>query len=858
MKQKRVKDVLKVALRLTFGRRSRLISSIIGISLGFTMAFSLQILLNTVKVSSDNAVVEQYGNYDLMIGYQTSKQMLHPSDIRFIKTIPGIASSTPELYPYLEFGGTQNNTVYVGTANNPLSQQVKNQKIESGHFPTRNEIAVNQTFLKLHGYRVGDTITLPIPQHASQRVKIVGLLSNDNLSNAPPVVLFNISWLRELTDNLNNTTVVVVKLHNHVSIATVETAIRSRLPRVYIDTRPNVVNQKKNLDGLLPIVLALSIMSIIASSLILFSTMQIAIQERLREYATLRLLGASRVQLVLMVITESTLLGGFGVLLGLASSIALSLALSSIVCSFLNVPPIGISIPIRTLSVMIPIAIMFTATVGSLPAMAAASVPPVTAFRQSFKTQGEIGFVQGRIMPLMFCVTVGLVIYFVFYPRSTWVDLSVSIAMIVISFAGIPGLATRGTSLVTAAMFMFNKAEKSIAFRNALRHMSKSKAIISILSLSMTLAIAGASLLIALDVQTQSSIKNEYPTQLTLSSALGTSGGFSNKLYSAVSTIPGVKAVYDLTPIICKTVYSNEGYNRSNVSVNTSQVEMALEGVPIQQIANLMHVKILHGTISPSAMAKGGVVVTEADAEHFHLSVGTVITLDPLSGLGTPHVAQKNIHVTVVGVVSDIPTLHGYTQYLYASPEFVSRTYGVDNIQNIQVDISEAVDKNQTIQSIETELHNPLYSHVTLVNREQLLRNLRVELEQRIAMLGIGIFCLASLAFLGLINGVASNLRERIREFAVLRAIGSSKRQVVRIIMLEGVFLAAFGSFLGSFCGTGLGLVLMKVILGDEGYFPVLFTMAMFLIGAGMGVVAPFLPAMAISRHNTSDMLQQD
>ena len=58
-------------------------------------------------------------------------------------------------------------------------------------------------------------------------------------------------------------------------------------------------------------------------------------------------------------------------------------------------------------------------------------------------------------------------------------------------------------------------------------------------------------------------------------------------------------------------------------------------------------------------------------------------------------------------------------------------------------------------------------------------------------------------AFLGIVNTLALSVHERRREVGLLRAVGTSRAQVRRMIVLESVLIALFGGVVG----IGLGLI---------------------------------------------------
>jgi putative ABC transport system permease protein len=67
-------------------------------------------------------------------------------------------------------------------------------------------------------------------------------------------------------------------------------------------------------------------------------------------------------------------------------------------------------------------------------------------------------------------------------------------------------------------------------------------------------------------------------------------------------------------------------------------------------------------------------------------------------------------------------------------------------------------------------------------------------------------------AVLGIVNTLVTAVLERRREFAALRAIGASRRQVERLVLWEAAYLGLIGAALGVVGGLLLALLLIHVI----------------------------------------------
>lgn len=106
---------------------------------------------------------------------------------------------------------------------------------------------------------------------------------------------------------------------------------------------------------------------------------------------------------------------------------------------------------------------------------------------------------------------------------------------------------------------------------------------------------------------------------------------------------------------------------------------------------------------------------------------------------------------------------------------------------------------------------------------------------------------------------------QRTRDFALLRCVGATKRQVLRSIRLEALALGILSSLIGLAVGAGLGIGLVALIrnrapgarLGEATLSPAWFVGA-FLVGTVVTLVAAWLPTRRATRVSPLAALQPD
>jgi putative ABC transport system permease protein len=115
------------------------------------------------------------------------------------------------------------------------------------------------------------------------------------------------------------------------------------------------------------------------------------------------------------------------------------------------------------------------------------------------------------------------------------------------------------------------------------------------------------------------------------------------------------------------------------------------------------------------------------------------------------------------------------------------------------------------------------------------------------------LFALIALpSLLTTLNTLAISVLERTREIGMLRAVGTTRRQVRRIVLGEALLLAAFGTLFGIVAGLYLGY-LLELAINAIG-FPSVFVVpwegivAAAVIGLLVGAVAAIVPARKAAR----------
>lgn len=121
------------------------------------------------------------------------------------------------------------------------------------------------------------------------------------------------------------------------------------------------------------------------------------------------------------------------------------------------------------------------------------------------------------------------------------------------------------------------------------------------------------------------------------------------------------------------------------------------------------------------------------------------------------------------------------------------------------------------------------------------------------------LFAIASIAVLvgavGIINTMLMSVIERTGELGVLRATGWTRRDVMRLVLLESAGLGLAGGALG--CGAGAGIVaLAGALLPLRPVVTPALVLGSFALAVGLGVVGGLYPAWRAARLNPIEAIR--
>jgi putative ABC transport system permease protein len=300
--------------------------------------------------------------------------------------------------------------------------------------------------------------------------------------------------------------------------------------------------------------------------------------------------------------------------------------------------------------------------------------------------------------------------------------------------------------------------------------------------------------------------------------------GFSRALVTDLRELPEVGAVSGM---------------RVGGSFKITGSERPVAAIDGDSFASIVDVGVKSGSFA--GLADNGVMVHRDSAKTLHLKVGDTVRVVWKNG-----VVQD---LTVRGIFSDASVLNANwmvdnSVYEAANPASTNDQFaGATVAAGVPLDTARAA-----IAKIADQ-----FPQVKVQDQSEFRKSQVDQLNQLLAIVYGLLFFAVGIAILGIANTLALSVFERTREFGLLRAVGTTRRQLKRAVRWEAVIVSLFGALLGLVVGLPLGIVTTKGMrsLGVTTTSLPIATIVVVLFAAILaGIFAAIWPARRAARLN--------
>ncbi|HWO47751.1 MAG TPA: FtsX-like permease family protein, partial [Solirubrobacterales bacterium] len=256
-----------------------------------------------------------------------------------------------------------------------------------GHPPRGpTEASLDKAAADTADLKPGDKIKL-ISQGDLETFRLVGLTQLGSASfGGASIAQVTLPVAQRLTHKRGRFDQISVAADDGVSAAALKRRIAKRMPTgVRVETAQENADRasdeiRKGLGFLRTFLLVFGFIAVFVGSFLIFNTFSITVAQRISEFGMLRTLGASRPQILTMVMVEAMGVGLLGALLGIAGGFLIAAAINALFEAIgIDLPTTSLVLETRTVVVALLVGLLVTLVSSLIPALRSTRVPPIAA-----------------------------------------------------------------------------------------------------------------------------------------------------------------------------------------------------------------------------------------------------------------------------------------------------------------------------------------------------------------------------------------------------------------------------------------------------------------------------------------------
>jgi putative ABC transport system permease protein len=824
-----------LALRYLKGRLQRSILTTLAVALGVCILFGMNGVIPPMMDAFRRSMYTSANQVDFSIS-SVSNTAFDEAALQIVKTEPGVGLaegylSQTMLLP-ISLGGATD--AYNGVSALDLTgvdpagiQALHIFTLASGRFLNIDDtdaVVLSQYLASTLNKVVGDTLKVPAANGTTE-LEIVGILNNVE-PNAQTQIYTPVKTAQQILNLKGQINSIDVLLKADADKQTVQKMLLDKLGGNFkVGTTETGTSLYAALTLGQSVMWFFGIAALLMAGFIIFNTFRTLVAERRRDLAMLRAIGARRQTLVGMILIESMLQGAigtaFGLLCGWLLANGLLIGLRGLIQGLLHMQ---IGNPVFNATnwiASIVLGVGFTIASAYFPARTAMQITPMEALRPAlgsteYRKDRNRAFIGGGLLVLaLFGLLVGGMIV------TSLAVLAFVIGLILVTPALVRPVATAFGWLFH---FLFPR-EGELAQQNLARQPGRAATTASamMIGLALTVAMLGMITSLANGFMTylDKSLGSDFilmPTSLVLG---GGNIGAAPTLAEEIARVPGVSGVTTIR------------LANSQIKGNDLQI-LGIDPVSYPQISGLEFSKgDPDGAFK--ALAEGrGIIVNGIFATTANVKVGDTLTLKTPQG-------DKEYQVAGIGM--------DYLNAKLATAYISQKNLALDFNQTSDVLLMVDAEKTASVAELNASLQSVAnqYPAFSLYDASTFKKSQQQLFSTAISAIYLLVLILAIPGLIAMVNTMSVNVIERTREIGMLRAVGSTRAQIRRIILAESLLLSSLGSVTGIAVGLYLSSFIIKALnfngfkLGF--YFPVSGIVFAIFVSLMFGVLASLAPA---------------
>ena len=797
--------MFKLSLKHIWSRKGRLVLTALAVIAGTAFLSGVFVFTDTIKASFDRIFATAYEKTDAYVRSgnviegefgDDTRDRIDASLVDVVAGVPGVTDAYPDVtgFAAMAFDGKdvgQDGPPKYGS--NWIDSDRSPWTISKGRAPVAaDEVAVDAASAKVAKMHLGDEVVVTTLQ-GTRTFEIVGIASfaGSESTGGATFALFDVNTAMDfIYGDTTKVDAVIVGGDGSMSQAELAAAIDQVIEddTVEVLTGEEIIaeNQSAMEDGLSFLTIFLSIFAIISlfvGSFIIYNVFSISVAQRTQENALLRAIGASRGQVTRSMFIEALIVGVGGSLLGCGGGILLA----SGILGFLNAAGFGpgdIQLELNATGFIITLiaGTLVTLLCAIVPAIRSGRVPPLAAMRDVAIDHAGVSRKRRYIGAATVVAAVASVAAGV-NGEANWLGVGVALLFLSLVILG-PLVASPIAKVASPVLGKLVGASGTMAGRNAARNPKRTALTAGALAIGLALMIGVATL--------GSSAK------ASIREVLGESfvGDYIVKPTQQMGVIPP-----DLTAEVEAAGVGDVfviGMAPARVGVGDNLKDTAVITINPDSAEELFTFDFVSGGFG--SLTTEGVLLNDGKASSLGVDTGDSISLGLLDG------------TVLEAEVQGIYTTDGYTDVLIHRDMLTgsNATFVRDLQMYIKTDGGVSSGNTDKLEAIVEK-----YPTTEVMSRDGFIDETDDQIDGFLnfiyALLGMSIF----IAVIGIIITLWLAVWERRRELGLLRAVGTTRRQVRSAVLWESLITGLVGALMGVVLGSSLGWIIVKTFEDD-------------------------------------------
>jgi putative ABC transport system permease protein len=663
------------------------------------------------------------------------------------------------------------------------------------------------------------------------------------------LVQFTLEEAQRLTDKVGKFDEIDVEAASGVSPEDLVAQLAGRMPAT-VDVRTGAETAQKDSsdikDGFSFLSIALLVfagVSVFVGAFLIFNTFSITVAQRTREFAMLRALGASSRQVMRAVLGEASLVGLLASMLGIAGGFGFVVAIRELFSAIgWELPSAGIEVGLDAVLAGLAVGVLTTLVAALSPALRATRVAPLEALVETAGGQTAAVRERSRRRSVMATVLIAAGVlmlpvgFFVTDEAGTTLPaLGLGLILLFIGLAMVgdrfvPGFASALGWPIERVRGITGRLARENAQRQPGRTATTAAALMIGVALVVFVGVFASSL--------RASLVDVLDRQFAGNVLIVNSDGFSPLAAQLSEEVADVEGVGVVSPVASlPTRIEPSGIERTTTGIDAATID---------EVANIEWVE--GGPEALDTLESGGAVVDENLADSAGVGLGDELEIVGPSG--------DRLEVTIEGITTDSRLI---VDNVTVGRDALRTDLGADSDDAVFLNFAEGADPDAARAEIDAFISDRFPS-AEARSQDEFREDNERDINQLVSLIYVLLGLSVLISLFGIVNTLSLTIMERTRELGMLRAIGTSRSQVRRMVRYESIVTALLGAIVGAVIGLGLGVGAV-VALEEEGLelsIPPSLPIAVLVAAIFLGVVAAISPARRASRIDVIKALQYE